>query len=113
MSHLALDVVLLLNVTLFVVNVFHMFLHSSFPISSRYNWIFICREGKDKVDGQNTGLAFTRVCCVVCGMRGIEGARLTSEQLEFRPYLACQEPVFGSAGAQTLLPLFHPAEQLH
>lgn len=56
------------------------------------------------------------MCCVVCGMCWVKGARLTSE-LEARPYLACQEPVFGavdgSVGALTLLPLLHSAEQLH
>lgn len=42
-----------------------MFLHSSFSFISRYKLIFICREGEEKVDGQNAGLAVTCVLCCV------------------------------------------------
>lgn len=45
---------------------------------------------------KEAGFSVTHVCW---GMCSLEGARLTSEQLESRPYHACQEPVFGAVDA--------------
>lgn len=52
----------------------------------------------------------------------VEGARLPSEQLEFKPYLCLAGPSLGTVdelalgtglpGGQTLLPLLRSAEQL-
>lgn len=48
-------------------------------------------------------LAFRKEVTRVCwGMCSLEGSRLKSEQLESRPYCACQEPVFGTVDAQVL-----------
>lgn len=71
---------------------FHILLLHLCPVIS--SWFLFCSCLK-----KEAGLALTRVCCVVLcvcvwGMCSVEGTRLTSEQLEFRPYLACQEPVF-------------------
>lgn len=64
MSHLAFDTVLIVNVALFIVSVFHMFLHLSFPIFQDINcFSFAKRERRKEMD---TGLAFTCVCCVDC-----------------------------------------------
>lgn len=61
-------------------------------------------------------------CFSVLWLRVVEGARLASQQLEFKPYLCLAGPSlgksrraglgYGSAGGQTLLPLFRSAEQL-
>lgn len=103
----------------FIVSVFHMFFHSSFPIIQDINLFLFAKRERRWTEHRISIYVCVVLCVCVCGMCGIEGARLTSELLEFRPYLACQEPVFaavdgyGSAGAQTLPPVFQPAQQLH